>query len=282
MWTVILNVLLLFATYSVVFGEELPTKFVSDFVEFYFSKSVVLHVKNTENTENLARFVREFNLKKEYVSIISSEKSECDTFKENVDLHFVLFDKCMVDHTMNCFMHRKRYNKEPWVLYTKLPKDEVIDLLQDAKLDLDDEIHIAITDEDHQMAEIWEIYKINNETMIESIYLGSWTMEKGFKLTKVHKWYRRRNLKGHHFLTTSLVETPFTSKIELNSFTGKYEIEGSFADLLHSLRDIMNFTFTLEPPADNNWGGRQADGSWNGMMNLVQKELVDFGKIIYS
>ena len=39
----------------------------------------------------------------------------------------------------------------------------------------------------------------------------------------------------------------------------------------------MNFTFTIEPPPDWNWGGLQEDGTWNGMMYLVQHRLVDIG-----
>ena len=123
----------------------------------------------------------------------------------------------------------------------------------------------------------WEMYRISNKSEIQRNEVACWTIIDGFVMTHVHKWYRRKDLKEHHFLVTSLAEAPFTSKLELNPLTGKYDIEGSFADLLYLLADVMNFTFTLEPPSDNSWGGLQPDGSWNGMMNLVQKELVDFG-----
>ena len=93
----------------------------------------------------------------------------------------------------------------------------------------------------------------------------------------MNKWNRRRNLKGHHFEVTALQESPFISKIKLNTQTGLYEIEGSFADLLKSLAKTMNFTFTLKPPPDNSWGGKLENGSWNGMINLLQNEMVDFG-----
>jgi hypothetical protein len=78
---------------------------------------------------------------------------------------------------------------------------------------------------------------------------------------------------------TSLVETPFLSKLELNPTTGKYDIEGSFPDLIAVLKEKMNFTFTLEPPPDNQWGGQNPDGTWNGMMALVQNQIVDFGML---
>ena len=70
------------------------------------------------------------------------------------------------------------------------------------------------------------------------------------------------------------------SKLELNENTGLYEIEGSFADLLYSLSDKMNFTFTMKPPPDNKWGSQNADGTWNGMIYLVRNELTDFGTFV--
>ena len=66
--------------------------------------------------------------------------------------------------------------------------------------------------------------------------------------------------------------------MDLNEYTGKYEVFGSFPDLLDTLAYNMNFTYTIEPPADNKWGGQQPDGSWNGMMNQIVTEQIDFGK----
>ena len=88
-------------------------------------------------------------------------------------------------------------------------------------------------------------------------------------------WLRQ----GHHFKTTALVESPFMTKLEKNSQTGKYVTEGSFSDLLQLLGKTMNFTYTIEPPPDDKWGGRLPNGSWNGMMNLVDQKLADFGKL---
>ena len=32
------------------------------------------------------------------------------------------------------------------------------------------------------------------------------------------------------------------------------------------------------PPPDNAWGSLQNDGTWNGMVGLAQREIVDFCK----
>ena len=88
-------------------------------------------------------------------------------------------------------------------------------------------------------------------------------------------------LQGHHFKVETLPEAPYTTKMELNPNTGKYEVEGSFPDLLKGLSVLMNFTYTVTPPPDGAWGGYNGDfpdGTWNGMMNQVVNERIDFGK----
>ena len=76
-----------------------------------------------------------------------------------------------------------------------------------------------------------------------------------------------------------MVETPYTISLDLNDKTEKYEVTGSFPDLLNSLANTMNFTYTIGPPPDMKWGGQQENGSWNGMMDQVVKEEIDFGKL---
>ena len=66
--------------------------------------------------------------------------------------------------------------------------------------------------------------------------------------------------------------------MELNPYTGKYDLEGSFPDLLNTLATTMNFTYTMAKPPDNKWGGQAPDGTWNGMMNQVVNGKIDFGK----
>ena len=37
----------------------------------------------------------------------------------------------------------------------------------------------------------------------------------------------------------------------------------------------MNFTYTLIKPPDGQWGAIQADGTWSGMVTLLQNEIID-------
>ena len=170
-------------------------------------------------------------------------------------------------------------------------------VLEMAELDLDDDVILAIENGTH--VNLFEIYKIS-ERQGPIVYntIGFWSNIDGLQLTITSKWYRRGNLKvnifcfvlktktfpsllfqGHHFKVQTLVETPYTISLDLNDQTAKYEVTGSFPDLLNSLANTMNFTYTIGPPPDNKWGGQQPDGSWNGMMDQVVKEEIDFGKL---
>ena len=38
---------------------------------------------------------------------------------------------------------------------------------------------------------------------------------------------------------------------------------------------MMNFTYTIVEPDDQSWGSLQPDGSWNGMVRMLQEGTVD-------
>ena len=67
-------------------------------------------------------------------------------------------------------------------------------VLEIAKLDLDDDIILAITNGSH--IDLFEFYKIaENQGPIEYNNVGTWSNEDRLSRTPTPKWYRRRNLK---------------------------------------------------------------------------------------
>ena len=185
---------------------------------------------------------------------------------------------------MTCWSQRKRAYKEIWLICLEdISKiEDFVTILSDrnATMDYDDDFIVGLNKTDH--IELWELYRIGNGSPIEYVKIGKWSLDKRLQFTELQKWQRRGNLKLHHFNFTALPETPFMISIELDSFSGKYEIVGSFADLINLYANTMNFTYTLKPPPDGAWGGKQEDGSWNGMMKLVQEQKVDIGKMCYQ
>ena len=81
-------------------------------------------------------------------------------------------------------------------------------VLEMTKLDLDDDMIIAIENGSH--VDLFEFYKIaENQGPIEHNSIGVWSDKDGIQLTNTTKWYRRGNLKVHH--TNSLLNATFGS-----------------------------------------------------------------------
>ena len=67
-------------------------------------------------------------------------------------------------------------------------------VLEMTKLDLDDDMIIAIENGSH--VDLFEFYKIaENQGPIEYNIIGAWSDKDGLSLTNTTKWYRRGNLK---------------------------------------------------------------------------------------
>ena len=201
------------------------------------------------------------------------------TYKvQSRDFHF--FHDTQKNHDL--FQHKKSYDVPcVWLMYFDFTMtiQQVLTMFSNASLDFDDDFIIALNQNDGQVL-LWELYKIGSLMPIQNINVGEWTTIDGLKFTKSHKWVRRSDLLGYNFKITSLIEAPYTTSIELESRTAKHNLEGSFVDLLNLFSETLNFTYTYIPPPDGVWGVLKEDGTWNGMMNLIQKEEVDFGEHI--
>ena len=53
------------------------------------------------------------------------------------------------------------------------------------------------------------------------------------------------------------------------NLTGNDRFEGYCIELLQKLADVLDFKYELYLVHDNNFGGRLADGNWNGMVGEV-------------
>ncbi|XP_042204243.1 glutamate receptor-like [Homarus americanus] len=67
---------------------------------------------------------------------------------------------------------------------------------------------------------------------------------------------------------------PWT-KIDVQE-NGTVGILGPMAHLLDIFADKLNFDYELVRPSDRVWGGPQSDGSWTGMLGMLQRQEVEF------
>ena len=195
-----------------------------------------------------------------------------------MDFHYLNYMKSNLAYLLHNLYQQEKLNYGPlvWLVYFDYATtiQEVLKEFINASLKFDDDFIVALKQD--SKVSLWELYRIAPMLPIQSINVGNWTNSEGLYFTNVSKWTRRSNLNGYKFKITSLVEDPYTTKIEFDSMSGKYNLEGSYPDLLNLQAKTLNFTYTYVPPPDNAWGSLQEDGTWNGMVALIQNGVVDF------
>ena len=83
---------------------------------------------------------------------------------------------------------------------------------------------------------------------------------------------------GHHFNCATLPSRPYITDM-VPTGPDTFKMYGMFAEVFNNLQEVMNFTYTLIKPPDGQWGAIQPDGSWSGMVGLLQTGVIDIGKI---
>ena len=170
-----------------------PIKLMTDFAQFFHSRSIIFHSYVDQMMPELVKITKQIN-KQGYYFAFSNVQENFTIDVQNVDLHIVVIDDSQsLSFFIEYIKHRKKYNIEPWILYSKSMAKDVMPNLEIAALDLDDEIFLA-------SAQKWktylvEVYKIGLFSPIEINHVGIWSEIDDIKFTTQPKWYRRGNLK---------------------------------------------------------------------------------------
>ena len=182
-----------------------------------------------------------------------------------------------VDKFIGWFNQRKRTNKEFWLLdITSLGTiEEAKERLKNLKLDLDDDLYwFAYSKEG---IELYEAYRIHEDFDISVKQYGFWSVDNGLTITIHGKWKRRQNMERAKLKVTTLVSHPYITEMPLTEVPGEFEMRGMFAEVFFALQYVLNFTFVVTKPPDEQWGAIQSDGTWTGMVKELQQERADIG-----
>ena len=57
----------------------------------------------------------------------------------------------------------------------------------------------------------------------------------------------------------------------------EFTAEGIYPDILREMKSILNFTYSLKPISDGQFGTKLENGSWTGIMGAVSSGKADFG-----
>eukprot|EP00095_Tigriopus_kingsejongensis_P012527 maker-scaffold455_size166772-snap-gene-0.36 protein:Tk12527 transcript:maker-scaffold455_size166772-snap-gene-0.36-mRNA-1 annotation:"hypothetical protein L798_01404" len=157
--------------------------------------------------------------------------------------------------------------------------EEMADLLQDLPLDLDDEFYVFSMTTTDQIV-VYEAYKLQAAMKPRVLYFGTWTVE-GFIVSNSDKWDRRGDLRGLSFRISAASSIPYTKVDEQSD--GQVELSGMYPDIFFSLKSMLNFTFTIILPEEREeWGTKNPDGSWTGVIGQIQRKEIDFSPISFT
>ena len=110
-----------------------------------------------------------------------------------------------------------------------------------------------------------EVYQINSVAIFQEIPHNSDGSYEG-------KWKRRQNLKLKHFKVGALDLSPYVTFP--HEERPLHETFGFCIDILKTLKNELNFTYTLYPT--KKFGSMGENGSWNGLVGRLDKGEIDF------
>ena len=266
-----------------------PAEFIEQFIIKHGKTNVAFHLPPISRLTTVAKYwsaMMQTNIPNAY--IFQSKDTPLQTFQFcETDLHVFILDSQDLNqsliHFVELYNERTRTRREFWLVHldfgTTFECFNRALSAQEIQVDLDDDLFVTYYVND-EFLQVNELYKIRPEADFELIILpyGNYSSETGLVLNPYEKWVRRRDLQGVSLKTVALVDAPYIKTMTpVEGQPGFFHMDGMFADVYFCLQEKMNFTFTLIQPLDKQWGALQPDGSWSGMVNLLQTQQVDFG-----
>ncbi|XP_071526993.1 glutamate receptor ionotropic, delta-1-like [Panulirus ornatus] len=113
----------------------------------------------------------------------------------------------------------------------------------------------------------------------QPLQAASWTPERGLAPTAHHKLFPDKfNTLPHGPTLVVAAEEflPHTGLVRKDGVISSIPLfEGPMVDLLEILAITMNFTYNFARPPDGSWGVKLKNGSWTGMVGMVDRKEVD-------
>jgi ABC-type amino acid transport substrate-binding protein len=129
----------------------------------------------------------------------------------------------------------------------------------------------------HLLAPIKMIVKLQNTTT--TIEAGSWDPEAGFvqasgyQMKKVKRFFRVGIVLGLPWAWVDGAVSPIDSKF-MNESQPNRGLVGYCIDLLTRLSTTMDFDYEIIPSSENQYGYKQANGTWTGIVgDLISGEI---------
>ncbi len=116
-----------------------------------------------------------------------------------------------------------------------------------------------------------EFYRVKGKLLTS--FFGTWTPKDGLNIPVMEKWRRRANLGGVRLLGGAHVQPATMMPLSLRE--GETTYVGFIPEFTEAVTRVFNFTLEYVFPSDNMYGSKLKNGSWGGILGLLQRGEID-------
>ena len=141
--------------------------------------------------------------------------------------------------------------------------------------------------------DLFDAYHPFSGSELRSQLWGVWSCDDGEVMIPRDRWHLRRDLTGVVFRTAANEDPPFVKTISdsgddtmhppgyvrssSESLKKIFLGPSLYGDIWSSLQSITNFSYSMVYSVDGSWGSLNDDGSWNGVVGMMERDEVDVG-----
>jgi len=137
---------------------------------------------------------------------------------------------------------------------------------------------------DKNSYKILETFSIDQSSIITQV-VGDYSTDYGLEMPEKNYLKRRQDLRSKTLRMIYYDDLGYCDALEpsiihnnpRNLNWNEHNWSGFTPDIINSLADMLNFTYTLQFSRDGNWGSPNKNGSWNGGIRDILDNLADFG-----
>ncbi|XP_015511066.2 probable glutamate receptor isoform X1 [Neodiprion lecontei] len=141
-----------------------------------------------------------------------------------------------------------------------------------SRMDIPFDCEFLVSESNGTMEVITEVYRVSPGDVLRNLPFGTWSPTDGVRTTRLTFYQRRSNLFGKKLRVTS-IENPPMSTILTDEQGEMIGVGGLFGRILEILQEKMNCTF--EYIECDSWGSISPNGTWNGMLALLNERKAD-------
>ncbi|PSN50322.1 Ionotropic receptor 134 [Blattella germanica] len=266
------HVPLLFLLAVSCYGDELQEVMLATSLRAHFHASGVFLVHSTDFSthQRSVRFLK--YLSNAGVSASSPDISQIRKFKSETSKSLLVLNEDL-KKVMNSVIG----SQFVWLVLQRR-NSMLVELLKDISIPFDCEFLVAspITEGGFNLT---EVYRVSDEFPLQIHNFGSWSSAKGLSVSVGSLYSRRNNLQGLQLRTGDLKYMSIKKLLQVRNicFSLQKKMTPSsefFNEIWKSLERSLNFTSLYVMAPDNSFGSRSKNGSWSGVMGMLQRRDV--------